>query len=49
MTRYLRLIRLFTGATIAAQLEYRANFLGALLASLGEAAVALLGLSVLFM
>lgn len=49
MTRYLRLMRIFTGATIAAQLEYRANFLGAVLASLGEVGVALLGLSVLFM
>ena len=29
-------------ATVAAQLEYRANFLGAVLASLGEAATALL-------
>lgn len=48
MTRYLRLIRIFTGATISAQLEYRANFLGAVLASLGEVGVALLGLSVLF-
>lgn len=49
MTRYLRLIRIFTGATISAQLEYRANFVGAVLASLGEVGVALLGLSVLFM
>lgn len=48
MTRYLRLVRIFTGATLAAQLEYRANFLGAVLASLGEAGVALLGLGVLF-
>lgn len=49
MTRYLHLLRVFTAATIAAQLEYRANFVGALLASLGEVAVALLGLSVVFM
>lgn len=48
MTRYFRLIRIFTGATISAQLEYRANFLGAVLASLGEVGVALLGISVLF-
>ncbi|WP_019008253.1 ABC transporter permease [Deinococcus aquatilis] len=48
MTRYFRLIRIFTGATISAQLEYRANFLGAVLASLGEVGVALLGIAVLF-
>lgn len=48
MSRYLRLIRLFVGATIAAQMEYRANFFGAILASLGEVGVALLGISVLF-
>lgn len=48
MTRYLRLIRLFTGATLAAQLEYRANFMGAILASLAESGVALLGIAVLF-
>ncbi|WP_034383756.1 ABC transporter permease [Deinococcus sp. YIM 77859] len=46
--KLLRLIRIFVGATLAAQLEYRANFLGAVLASLGEAGVALLGLAVLF-
>lgn len=48
MTRYLRLVRIFTGATISAQLEYRANFFGAVLASLGEVGVALLGISVVF-
>lgn len=49
MSRYLRLIRIFVGATISAQMEYRANFVGAMLASLGEVGVALLGISVLFM
>ncbi|MCD0167261.1 ABC transporter permease [Deinococcus sp. 12RED42] len=48
MTRYLRLLRIFTGATLSAQLEYRANFVGALLASLGEVGVALLGLGIVF-
>ncbi|WP_135230064.1 ABC transporter permease [Deinococcus fonticola] len=48
MTRYLRLMRIFIGATVAAQMEYRANFVGAVLASLGEVGVALLGISVLF-
>lgn len=48
MTRYFRLVRIFTGATISAQLEYRANFFGALLASLGEVGVALLGIGVVF-
>ncbi|GGL99679.1 ABC transporter permease [Deinococcus aerophilus] len=48
MIRYLRLIRIFTGATISAQLEYRANFLGAVLGSLGQVGVALLTIGVLF-
>lgn len=48
MRKYLRLMRVFIGATVAAQMEYRANFVGALLASLGEVGVALLGISVLF-
>ncbi|GHF57243.1 ABC-2 type transport system permease protein [Deinococcus metalli] len=48
MRRYLRLVRIFTGATVAAQLEYRANFVGAVLASLGQVGVALLGIGVLF-
>nr|WP_157461694.1 MULTISPECIES: ABC-2 family transporter protein [Deinococcus] len=44
----MRLVRVFTGASVSAQLEYRANFFGAVLASLGEAGVALLGISILF-
>ncbi|UBV43567.1 ABC transporter permease [Deinococcus taeanensis] len=48
MRRYFRLARIFLGATLAAQLEYRANFVGAVLASLGEVGVALLGISILF-
>lgn len=48
MRRALHLLRVFVSATLSAQLEYRANFLGAVLASLGEAATALLGLWVLF-
>lgn len=48
MTRYLRLIRIFTGATVSAQLEYRANFIGAVLSSLGQVGVALLAIGVLF-
>lgn len=48
MTRYLRLVRIFIGATVAAQMEYRTNFLGAVLASLVEAGVALLGIAVIF-
>ncbi len=51
MTRYFRyfsLARVFTSATISAQLEYRANFIGAILSSLGEVSITLLGLAVLF-
>ncbi|MFC4639373.1 ABC transporter permease [Deinococcus hohokamensis] len=48
MRRGLRLMRIFVGATVSAQLEYRANFLGAVLASLGQAGVALLGITLLF-
>ncbi|WP_084048832.1 ABC-2 family transporter protein [Deinococcus hopiensis] len=42
MKRYLRLVRIFTEATLAAQLEYRANFVGAVLASLAQSGAALL-------
>ena len=48
MTRYLRLVQIFVGATVAAQMEYRANFVGAMLGSLVEAGVALLGIGVVF-
>ena len=42
--RKLRLLRVFLAATLSASLEYRMNFLGAVLVSLGDSAVALLGL-----
>lgn len=48
MIRYLRLVRIFIGATVAAQMEYRANFMAAVLASLVQAGVALLGVGVIF-
>ena len=48
MKRYLKLIAIFLGATLSAQMEYRANFVGALLTSVAEVGVALLGLGVLF-
>lgn len=48
MRRALRVVRVFVGATLSAQLEYRLNFLGSLLSSLGTAAVALLGLALFF-
>ncbi|MGI8748892.1 MAG: ABC-2 family transporter protein, partial [Deinococcus sp.] len=46
--RYGRVLRVFLGATLSAGLEYRLNFLGALLVSLGDSAVALLGLALLY-
>ncbi|ADV67341.1 ABC transporter permease [Deinococcus maricopensis] len=48
MKRALRLMRLFLGASLSAQLEYRANFIGSVLAAIGEALTALLGLSLIF-
>ncbi len=48
MIRYVRLARILAGASIAARLEYRANFIVNLFESLLRSAGALLGLSVLF-
>ena len=48
MTRYLRLIIIFIGNTVSAQLEYRANFLLSLLASLLEIGANLFALSLFF-
>lgn len=45
--RYIRLLRVFTGASISAQLEYRANFLVSLLSALLTSGGALFGLLVL--
>lgn len=46
ITRYLRLAAIFAGASISAQLEYRANFLISLITSLLTAGGSLLGLLV---
>lgn len=48
MTRYGRVLRVFLGATLSAGLEYRMNFVGAVLTSLGDSAVALLGLALFY-
>ncbi|WP_424952103.1 ABC transporter permease [Deinococcus sp.] len=48
MRRKLRLLRVFLAATLSASLEYRLNFIGALLTSLGDSAVALLGLALFY-
>lgn len=48
MKRKLRLLRVFLAATISVSLEYRLNFVGALLTSLGDSAVALLGLALFY-
>jgi ABC-2 type transport system permease protein len=47
MKRYFRLIGIFAGSSIAAQLEYRANFIVNLVGSLFTAVGSLFGLSVL--
>lgn len=46
--RYLRLVRVFAGASISAQLEYRTNFIVNLVGSLLTAGGALFGLFVLY-
>ncbi len=46
--RYLRLVRVFAGASISAQLEYRMNFIVNLVGSLLTAGGALFGLFVLY-
>lgn len=48
MRRKWRLLKVFLAATLSAGLEYRLNFLGALLVSLGDSAVALLGLALFY-
>ncbi len=47
MLRYARLIAIFTGASISAQLEYRANFVVNLIGALLSAGGALFGLSII--
>lgn len=44
MSRYLRVLRLFWGAALAAEMEYRVNFLLAALSSLGNLAGSIFGL-----
>ena len=46
--RYWRVLKVFLAATLSAGLEYRLNFVGALLVSLADAAVALLGLALFY-
>lgn len=48
MRRYLRVLRVFLGATLSAALEYRFNFLTSLLTSVSQAGVAYLGLYLFF-
>ena len=48
MRRYFRVLRVFLAATLSAGLEYRLNFVGALLSSLGESLVALLSLGLFY-
>ena len=46
--RYLKLIGIFAGASVAAKLEYRANFVVNILESVVRAVAGVLGLSILF-
>lgn len=46
--RYLRIARIFAGASLSAQMEYRANFLISVLVAVASSAGALLGLVVLY-
>jgi ABC-2 type transport system permease protein len=48
ITRYLKLIGIFAGASVAAKLEYRANFVVNILESVVRAVAGVLGLSILF-
>ncbi|MBW4617679.1 MAG: ABC transporter permease [Desmonostoc vinosum HA7617-LM4] len=48
MSRYLKVLRLFWSTAIAAELEYRINFLIAILSSLGNLAGSLFGLSLFY-
>ncbi|MEO6862277.1 MAG: ABC transporter permease [Microcoleus sp.] len=48
MGRYLQVLKLFWGAAIAAELEYRINFVLATLSSLGNLAGSLFGLSLFY-
>jgi ABC-2 type transport system permease protein len=48
MKRYLRLLALFWSTSVAQEMEYRLNFLLALLSSLGSAAGGLFGLSLFY-
>jgi ABC-2 type transport system permease protein len=48
MVRYLKVLRLFWGTAIAAEMEYRANFLLSALSSVGNLAGSLFGLSLFY-
>ena len=48
MARYLKVLKLFWGTAIAAEMEYRANFLLSALSSVGNLAGSLFGLSLFY-
>ena len=48
MQRYLRVLKLFWSAAIAAELEYRVNFVIAAISSLGNLAGSLFGVSLFY-